>query len=166
LRNTIAWSYDLLAPDLAKVFRRMGVFAGGCDLDALEAVAMTDHGPGADPLQPVAELLDVSLITVTEGADGEPRAGMLETIREFALERLERSGDLDISRRRHADFYAALAEWANGQLRGPAHLAWLTVLRLEHERTPRRLPGRWMRAPEMQQAPTSGQRPACDWPRR
>jgi predicted ATPase/class 3 adenylate cyclase len=133
LRNTIAWSYDLLTPDLAKVFRRMGVFAGGCDLDALEAVAMTDHGPGADPLQPVAELLDVSLITVTEGADGEPRAGMLETIREFALERLERSGDLGISRRRHAEFYAALAERANGQLRGPAHLAWLDRLEAEHD---------------------------------
>ena len=89
LRNTIAWSYELLTPDLATVFRRLGVFAGGCDLDALAAVAMADHGPGADPLQPVAELLDVSLITVTEGADGEPRVGMLETIREFALECLE-----------------------------------------------------------------------------
>jgi hypothetical protein len=62
------------------------VFAGGCDLDALAAVALADHGPGADPLQQVAGLLDVSLITVTEGADGEPRVGMLETIREFALE--------------------------------------------------------------------------------
>ena len=133
LRNTIAWSYDLLTPDLAKVFRRMGVFAGGCDLDALEAVAMTDHGPGADPLQPVAELLDVSLVTVTEGADGEPRVGMLETIREFALERLERTGDLDISRRRHAEFYTALAERANDQLRGPASVAWLDRLETEHD---------------------------------
>jgi predicted ATPase/class 3 adenylate cyclase len=133
LRNTIAWSYDLLTPDLAEVFRRAGVFAGGCDLDALAAVAMADHGPGADPLQQVAELLDVSLITVTEGADGEPRVGMLETVREFALERLERSGDLDISRRRHADFYAALAERANDQLRGPASLAWLDRLEAEHD---------------------------------
>jgi predicted ATPase len=128
LRNTIAWSYDLLTPDLATVFRRLGVFAGGCDLDALAAVAMADHGPGADPLQPVAELLDVSLITVTEGADGEPRVGMLETIREFALECLERTGDLESSRRRHAEFYTALAEQAHGQLQGPAHLAWLDRL--------------------------------------
>jgi predicted ATPase len=133
LRNTIAWSYDLLTPDLAEVFRRAGVFAGGCDLDAFAAVAMADHGPGADPLQQVAELLDVSLITVTEGADGEPRVGMLETIREFALERLERTGDLDISRCRHAEFYAALAEQANDQLRGPAHLAWLDRLEAEHD---------------------------------
>ena len=89
LRNTVAWSYDLLAPDVAEVFRRMSVFAGGCDLAALAAVAVTGAGPaGADPLDLVAELQDVSLITVTEGADGEPRLGMLETIREYALERL------------------------------------------------------------------------------
>jgi predicted ATPase/class 3 adenylate cyclase len=133
LRNTIAWSYDLLTRDLAEVFRRTGVFAGGCDLDAFAAVAMADHGPGADPLQQAAELLDVSLITVTEGADGEPRVGMLETIREFARERLERSGDLESSRRRHAEFYTALAERANGQLKGPAHLAWLDRLETEHD---------------------------------
>ena len=133
LRNTIAWSYDLLTPDLADVFQRMGVFAGGCDLDALAAVAMADHGPGTDPLQQVAELLDVSLITVTEGADGEPRVGMLETIREFALECLERTGDLESSRRRHAEFYAGLAEQAHGQLQGPAHLAWLDRLEAEHD---------------------------------
>jgi tetratricopeptide (TPR) repeat protein len=94
---------------------------------------MADKGPGADPLEPVAELLDVSLITVTEGADGEPRVGTLETIREFALECLERSGDLDISRRRHAEFYAALAERAHGQLRGPASVAWLDRLEAEHD---------------------------------
>ena len=133
LRNTIAWSYDLLTADLADVFRRAGVFAGGCDLDAFAAVAMADHGPGADPLEQVAELLDVSLITVTEGADGEPRVGMLETIREFALECLERTGDLESSRRRHAEFYAALAERAHGQLRGPASVAWLDRLEAEHD---------------------------------
>jgi predicted ATPase/class 3 adenylate cyclase len=133
LRNTIAWSYDLLTSDLQDDLRRAGVFAGGCDLDAFAAVALADRGPGAgpDPLQQVAELLDVSLITVTEGADGEPRVGMLETIREYALERLEHSGDLDVTRRRHAEFYAALAERVQGQLRGPAYLA--TVHRLEAE---------------------------------
>ena len=70
----------------AEVFRRAGVFAGGCDLDALAAVAVAADGPGAgaDPLQLAADLLDVSLVTVTEGADGEPRVGMLETIREYA----------------------------------------------------------------------------------
>jgi predicted ATPase len=139
LRNTIAWSYDLLAPDLAEVFRRAGVFAAGCDLEALAAVAMADHGQGAtagtgpDPLQPVAGLLDVSLITVTEGADGEPRVGMLETIREYALERLEQAGEQDDTRRRHANYYAAFAERAHDQLRGPAHLASLVSLEAEHD---------------------------------
>ncbi len=120
LRNTISWSYDLLAPDLAQVFRRAGVFAGGCDLDALAAVAVAGHSPGAgaDPLELVAGLLDVSLITVTEGVDGEPRAGMLETIRDYALERLTQDGDLDDTRRRHARYYAAFAERSDEQLRG------------------------------------------------
>ena len=162
LRNTIAWSYDLLAPDLAEVFRRAGVFAAGCDLDALAAVALAGRRTGtgadapeqaagtdtpqqvagmdalqqaADPdaLQQVAALLDVSLITVTEGADGEPRAGMLETIREYALELLEQSGDLDDTCLRHANYYAAFAERTHSQLRGPAHLAALDGLEAEHD---------------------------------
>jgi predicted ATPase/class 3 adenylate cyclase len=132
LRNTIAWSYDLLAPDVAEAFRRAGVFAGGCDLDALAAITMTE--PGADPLQLAAGLLDVSLITVTDGADGEPRVGMLETIREYALEQLKQAGDLDDARRRHAQYYTGIAEQADEQLRGsgPAHLAALDRLEAEH----------------------------------
>jgi predicted ATPase/class 3 adenylate cyclase len=140
LRNAIAWSYDLLAPDLAEVFRRAGVFAGGCDLDALAAIAAAGPGhgaraTGADPLDLAAGLHDVSLIRVTEGADGEPRVGMLETIREFALERLEQAGDLDEARRRHAEHYAGVAERADEQLRGsgPAHLAALDQLEAEHD---------------------------------
>jgi predicted ATPase/class 3 adenylate cyclase len=140
LRNAIAWSYDLLAPDLAEVFGRLGVFAGGCDLEALAAIAVAGPGHGApetggDPLDLAAGLLDVSLITVTEGADGEPRVGMLETIREFALERLEQAGDVDDARRRHTEYYAGVAERADDQLRGsgPAHLAALDRLEAEHD---------------------------------
>jgi len=137
LRNAIAWSYDLLAPGQAGAFRRAGVFAGGCDLDALAAIAAARPGPGAgaDPLELAAGLHDVSLITVTEGADGEPRVGMLETIREFALERLEQAGDLEDARRRHAEYYAGVAERADEQLRGagPAHLAALDRLDSEHD---------------------------------
>ena len=140
LRNAIAWSYDLLTPDLAEVFRRVGVFAGGCDLDALAAVAAPEHGPGAqgagaDPLDLAAGLLDVSLVTVTDGVDGEPRVGILETIREYALERLERAGNLDDTRHRHAEYYAGVAERADEQLRGsgPTHLAALDRLEAEHD---------------------------------
>ena len=134
LRNTIGWSYDLLAPDLAGVFRRMSVFAGGCDLDALADVAVTGDDPaGSDPLELVAELADVSLITVTEGADGEPRLGMLETIREYALERLEQDDDADGTRRRHAEHYAGVAEQALAQVDGPGQLAALDRLEAEHD---------------------------------
>ena len=135
LRNTIAWSYDLLDPGLAGVFRHAGVFAGGCDLDALAAVAAVRPGPGAgaDPVELAAGLHEVSLITVTEGTDGEPRVGMLETIREYALERLEQAGDLDHARRRHAEYYAGVAERAGGQLFGPAELAALDRLEAEHD---------------------------------
>ena len=131
LRNVMAWSYDLLTPGTARAFRRMSVFAGGCDLDALAAVAVTgDDDP--DPLELVAELHDVSLITVTEGADGEPRLGMLETIREYALERLEQDDDADGARHRHAGYYAAVAGRARVQLDDPAQLTALD--RLEAER--------------------------------
>jgi predicted ATPase/class 3 adenylate cyclase len=140
LRNAIAWSYDLLTPDLAEAFRRAAVFAGGCDLDGLAAVTAPEHGPGAqgggtDPLDLAAGLLDVSLVTVTDGADGEPRVGMLETIREYALERLEQAGNLDDIRRRHAEYYAGLAERAEEQLHslGTEHLAALDQLEAEHD---------------------------------
>ncbi len=135
LRNTIARSYDLLTSELQDDLQRAGVFAGGCDLDAFAAVALPDHGPDAvpDPLHQVSELLDVSLITVTDDANGEPRVGLLETIREYALERLQQGGGLDVTRRRHAEYYAAFAEQANGQLGGPAHLAALHRLETEHD---------------------------------
>jgi predicted ATPase/class 3 adenylate cyclase len=131
LRNTVAWSYDLLTPQLAGVFRRMSVFAGGCDLDALTAVAVT--GLDADPLDLVADLHDVSLITVTEGTNGEPRLGLLETIRQYALERLEQDDDLDGARRRHAEYYTGVAERARDQIDGPAQLAVLDQLETEHD---------------------------------
>jgi tetratricopeptide (TPR) repeat protein len=127
---------------VAQVFRAMSVFAGGCDLEALEAVAMAgDSGAGsgaggfADPLDMVAELQDASLITVTEGADGEPRLGMLETIRQCALERLEQDADAeaDAARRRHAEYYAAFAERESEQMRGPAGLVALDRLEADHD---------------------------------
>ena len=135
LRATVAWSYDLLPPQPAAVLRRAGVFSGGCDLGALAAVALSGDGPAdpADPLELVSELMDVSLITVTEGADGEPRVGLLETVREFALERLAEGGELDSAQRRHAEYYAGLAEQAHPQLYGPAQLAVMDRLEAEHD---------------------------------
>ena len=132
LRNIVAWSHDLLTPGAAEVFRRMSVFAGGCDLDALAAVAVTrDDDP--DPLDVVTALHDFSLITVTEGTDGEPRLGMLETIREYALERLEQDDDAGSARHRHAEYYAGVAEWAHEQIGGPAQLTVLDRLEADHD---------------------------------
>jgi predicted ATPase/class 3 adenylate cyclase len=131
LRATIGWSYDLLTPSSAAVLARMGVFAAGCDLDALATVAR----PANDPLDAAGELLDVSLVTVTEGPDGEPRFGMLEMIREYALERLAEAGELESARGRHAEHYAALAEAANDQLVvvGPAQFATLDLLEADYD---------------------------------
>ena len=133
VRDTIGWSYDLLEPDMAGVFRRAGVFAGGCDLEALAAVAVTGSAAGSDPLELAAGLVDVSLVTVAEGEGGEPRLGMLETIRRYAVERLSGTGEEEATRRRHAGHYAAVAEQAVQQLHGPEHLAALDRLEAEHD---------------------------------
>jgi predicted ATPase len=91
------------------------------------------HDPAAsDPLELVAEWRDVSLITVTEDADGEPRLGMLETIREYALERLEQDDDLERARRRRAEYYAAVAERARA-VDSPAQLTVLDQAEADHE---------------------------------
>ncbi|HYK29110.1 MAG TPA: tetratricopeptide repeat protein, partial [Streptosporangiaceae bacterium] len=115
-----------------RVFRLMGIFAGGCDLAALQAVTSTGQQV-SDPLQELTGLLDVSLITVSEGPDGEPRAGMLSTIHQYALEQLESSAEADDAHRRHGEYYATLAEETCAGLRGPGHLASLDRLDAERE---------------------------------
>ena len=93
-------------------------------------MALTDDG---DPLEQVAELQQVSLITVTEGADGEPRPAMLETIRDYALERLQQDDDAEGARRRHAEHYTAFAEQAREQLDGPIQLTALDRLEADYD---------------------------------
>jgi tetratricopeptide (TPR) repeat protein len=115
----------------AQILRRLGVFVGGCDFEALAAVAIQDVG--ADALQVAQELLDVSLVTIGEGVDGEPRVDLLETIRHFSLESLGAEGELDDARRRHAHHYANVAEQASVQLRGPGQLVALDRLESEHD---------------------------------
>jgi predicted ATPase/class 3 adenylate cyclase len=96
LRATIAWSYDLLDADEQTLFTNLGVFRGGCTLETAELVCDAD-------LDPLASLLDKSLLRRRTGRLGEERYWMLETIREFALERLRESGREDDLRRRHAE---------------------------------------------------------------
>ena len=109
LRETIAWSYDLLQPHERTLFRRLGVFAGGCTLEAAEAVAKLDEP--LDALEGMTTLLDASLVQIEE-QDSEPRYTTLATIREFALERLSESGEEPATRDRHAHFFLKLADRA------------------------------------------------------
>jgi predicted ATPase/class 3 adenylate cyclase len=109
LRATIAWSYDLLAEDEQRLFMWLGVFRGGCTLETAEAICDAD-------LDTLASLLDKSLLRRRTGRLGEDRFWMLETIREFATERLEASGEADDVRRRHAERMLEIARSAH--LRG------------------------------------------------
>jgi predicted ATPase/Tfp pilus assembly protein PilF len=132
LRDTIAWSHDLLSPEEQTLFRRLAVFAGGFTLEAAEAVCNPDGDLGLDVLDELIRLGEHSLLRQAEQSDGEPRFGMLETIREFALEQLAASGEESAVRAEHAAHYLALAEAAEPALRGPDQVAWLDRLEAEH----------------------------------
>jgi tetratricopeptide (TPR) repeat protein len=103
MRDAIAWSYDLLSPDEQAHFRRLAVFAGGFTLDSAEAVAAADGRLAV--LDGLVGLVEQSLVRQMPGADAEPRYQMLETVREFGLERLVSSGDADDARKRHAEHF-------------------------------------------------------------
>jgi predicted ATPase/DNA-binding SARP family transcriptional activator len=111
LRNTIAWSYDLLTEAEQLLFRRLSVFAGGCTLAAAEAVCAAED-LAIDFLDGLDSLAAKSLLRPEEPVEGERRFGMLETIREYALEALEGSGEASTVRGRHRTFFLALAEEA------------------------------------------------------
>ena len=110
LRDTIAWSYGLLTPDRQAFFRQLGVFAGGADLSAIAAVTAHRRPAGADPLDLVAEMVDASLVMITDAPDGEPRVGMLQTVRAYAHDRLTAAGEADLTRRQHAYHYLEIAQ--------------------------------------------------------
>jgi non-specific serine/threonine protein kinase len=124
MRAAIAWSHDLLAPEDRVLFRRLAVFVGGFTLEFAEAVcgpggqdegfSSLSDGPPFLPsvLDGLASLVAKSLVVSIEAVDGEPRYTLLETVREFGLERLEASGEEDEIRRRHAVCFLALAERA------------------------------------------------------
>jgi predicted ATPase/Tfp pilus assembly protein PilF len=133
MRGAIAWSYGLLGQDEKRVFERLAVFAGGCTLKAAEAVCGAGRDLGMEVLDVVASLVDKSLLQPTQQADGEARFEMLETIREYGLERLEASGETEQLRRRHADYYLALAAEAAPELFGAREPEWLERLEAEHD---------------------------------
>ena len=157
MRDAIAWSHDLLTPDEQILFRRLAVFVGGFTLegaewvagnglqvaDALDGRSNSNRWPATRNLQPatldlVSSLLDHSLLQLAEGTTADQdevgtRFVMLETIREYALERLAESGDEPAIRSVHAGCCLALAERAEPELTGPQQAAWLHRLEAEHD---------------------------------
>jgi len=131
LRDAIAWSYDLLESDEQLLFRRLAVFAGGCTLEAAEAVGNVSGD--LEVLGSLEQLVAQSLVRQVEGSDLEFRFGMLETIREFALDQLEAAGEAEEAAARHARFFLALAQEAGPHLRNPDQSAWLARLEAEHD---------------------------------
>ena len=126
LRDTIDWSYELLPERERVVFVRCSVFVGGFGVDGARAVAA--NGESSESLlDELGLLVDHNLLTVAPGAGGEPRFGMLETIREFAQEKLGQA-DLDDALSRHATYAVGVAEAAAAELRGPDHRARLDRL--------------------------------------
>ncbi|MDQ2997315.1 MAG: NB-ARC domain-containing protein, partial [Chloroflexota bacterium] len=133
IRATIAWSYDLLELDTQPLFRRLAVFVGGCTLEAVAAVCNASGDLPLDVLDGLATLVDTSLLRQEEGADGESRFVMLETIHEYAIEQLAASGEAVAINRLHAEHYLALAEAAYAHLTGAEQALWLNRLEREHD---------------------------------
>jgi len=133
LRATIAWSYNLLEEDEKALFRRLAVFVGGCTLEEAEAVCNANRDLGEDVLDAVARLVDKSLVRQEEQTDGEPRLLMLETIREYALERLEASGEAGALLRQHATFFLHLAEESFPKMNSAEQSTWLKRLEADHD---------------------------------
>jgi predicted ATPase/class 3 adenylate cyclase len=132
MRNTVAWSSELLTEEERALFRRLSVFVGGCTAQLAEAVC---HGPGhmeIDVLVGLESLVDQSLLVVDE-QDGEPRFRMLETVREYALEQLAASRETDQVRRRHAEAFLRLAEEAEREGAATERSVWLARLEREND---------------------------------
>jgi predicted ATPase/class 3 adenylate cyclase len=131
LRGTIEWSHDLLEAEEQRLFARLGTFNGGLSLEAAEVIC----GPGLhlEVLDGLGTLMDHSMVRPGESEDGEPRFTMLETIREFAVERLTSSGEADEVRRRHSEHFRHLAEEAKLHLTREDRVLWLARLETEHD---------------------------------
>jgi len=133
LRGAIEWSYELLDAGEKTLFARVAVFSGGCSLEAMEAICDAESKLPIDILEGASSLLEKSLLRQEERAEGEPRFVMLETIHEFACERLDKSGEAEGIRRLHAEYFLALAEQGESRLRGPEEAKMLKRLEIEHD---------------------------------
>ena len=131
LRDTIAWSDDLLDAEEQRLFRQLAVFNGGCTVEAAAVVCAGSEGD--DVWEGFLALISASLLRQETGTDEAPRYVMLETIHEYAAERLAAHGERETLRRGHAEFFLALAEEAEPHLYGPEEAIWLARLEREHD---------------------------------
>lgn len=141
MRDTIAWSYDLLPGREQELFRRFAVFVGGFDLDAAESIGRASAGAPAGPqpeasfevIDGLSSLIEHSLLRQVDDEDGEPRYLMLETVREYARERLTASGEEADARRAHADHFLAVARDGEPSPTGTVRPEWLSRMEREKE---------------------------------
>jgi predicted ATPase len=132
MRDAIAWSYDLLSPDAQALFRRLAVFVGGFTLGAAEAVVAAPGDPTEAALAGVAALVDHCLLRLEPTAGDAPRWLMLETVREYGLERLAAAGEEAATRARHAAWCLELGERFHDGTRAADYPAWLDRIEAEH----------------------------------
>jgi predicted ATPase/class 3 adenylate cyclase len=133
LRGAIEWSYALLDEGEQVLFARLAVFSGGRTLEAIDAVCDAEGDLPVDAFEGVSSLLDKSLLRQEEGPGGEPRFVMLETVHEFAREKLQESAEVGETKRTHAQYFLTLAEEAYPELKGANQLEWLDRLEAEHD---------------------------------
>ncbi len=132
LRATMDWSYELLSEQERALLRRLSVFAGGFTLEAVERICGKDGVDAGDVLNLLTDLVNKSLVAFDE-QQGQGRYRLLETVRQYSWDRLVESGEDADARRRHRDYYLALAEQAELELRGPDQGAWLKRLDTEYD---------------------------------
>ena len=133
LRNTLAWSYSILTKEEQRLFRLLSIFAGGCTLEAIEAVLTALDDEVDTMLDGVASLLDKSLLQHMEQQQGQKRLIMLETLREYGLEALAGNEELETVRQTHAAYYLGLVEQADPEWEGPKQAVWSERLEQEHD---------------------------------
>lgn len=133
LRQAMDWSYDLLSEPEQKLFRRLSVFAGGFTLEGAESVCDTKQDLGLDLLDGMASMVDKSLVRQIEQPDEEPRFVMLETIREYGLEKLAASAEESSTRRAHAAYCLVLAEEGAAETAAGKQKTWLDRFETEHD---------------------------------
>jgi predicted ATPase len=131
LHQTIEWSHALLSAPEQTLFRRLGIFLGGCDVEAAQAVCDPDRELAPDVTVMLEALVHQSLLRREKQNDGT-RFRLLETIRAYALERLTDTAELEGVRQKYAHYFLSLAAAAAPELRGPAQGRWLARLELEH----------------------------------